>query len=160
MPQWLHWDRVKLWHTTRQLSVHPLADITFGVITMAKYKDSDMFFMSAYDNMPIHSLLQCRLVAAIWCSSLALSSAQDSSKRNSLLAQVGSLFSWGSKIFKKKWFVQTDIPEILVPRTNFSATPKFSWHDHQIQAKWLYQQIHLINQQHSEYTKNHKETEE
>ena len=87
-----------------------------------------------------------------WCSSLALSSAQGS-KRNSRVVQVGLLFSRGVQNFwekmvrpdwysgnfgpqdqffcwtkisvTKKWSAWTDILEILVPRTNFSAGPKF-----------------------------------
>ena len=36
-------------------------------------------------------------------------------------------FHGGAIIFREKWSGRTDIPEILVPRTNFSAGPKFPW---------------------------------
>ena len=62
-----------------------------------------------------------------WCSSLALLSAQDSSKRTRLWCRSDRYFHGGNKIFRQKWSAWTDIPEILFPRTNFSAGPKFPW---------------------------------
>ena len=56
------------------------------------------------------------------CSSLALPSAQDSSKQNSLVVQVGPFFSQEAKIFRKQWSARTDI---LVPWTNFSLDKNF-----------------------------------
>ena len=57
------------------------------------------------------------------CSSLALPSAQDSSKQNSLVVQVEPFFSQEAKIFRKKWSAWTDI---VLPWTNFFTGPKFS----------------------------------
>ena len=61
-----------------------------------------------------------------WCSSSALSSAQDSSMRNSLVMQVGPLFSRGDQNFQEKR-VRRDqfFGKFLFSRTNFFAGPKF-----------------------------------